>query len=225
MLNFYRAALCFSGPIEPNLDLSVFRRLKAGDYLVMRSEGGDLRTAMQLSDILRERNVMLILYDYCLGACADYLLVANRTFVQKDTIVAWRGGQDTLLGKAANPWCRGAGLAQEPRKRFDQNGVPAKEPVEDDYCEWDELNRTFFRQRGLDERYIHDPQTAYTKKKVQAARMKEADKGKIYWMWNPKNYADYFKSKVTFDSYPRSQRDVDSIVARHKLGIRVVFDP
>jgi hypothetical protein len=224
MLSFSRAALCFSGPIQPNLDLSVFRGLKAGDYVIMRSEGGDPRTAMKLSDILRERNVVVILYDYCLGACADYLLVANRTFVQKDTIVAWRGGQDTLLGMAANPWCRGAGPTREPRKLFDQDGVPAKEPVVDAFCEWDELNRRFFRQRGLNERYIHEPQTGYTKKKVQSALMKETDKNKVYWMWNPKNYGDYFKSNVSFDSYPRSQREVDSIVARHRLGIRVVFD-
>jgi hypothetical protein len=216
---------CFDGPIGANLDLSAFRRLRTGDRVVMRSEGGSAVTAMQLSDILREKDVEVILHDYCLGACADYVFVANRTVVRKDTIVAWRGGQDTLLGKAVNPWCRGAGQQQEARKRFDQNGVPAEEPVVDAFCAMDEMNRRFFQARGLDGRYINAPQTSYTKKKVRSELTKQTDPRKVLWMWNPKNYGDYFKSKVSFDSYPRSQRDVDSIVARHQLRIRVVFDP
>jgi hypothetical protein len=218
------ATWCFDGPIGSNLDLSAFRRLSAGDRVVMRSEGGSPFIAMQLSDILREKNVEVILHDYCLGACADYVFVANRTVVRKDTIVAWRG-RDSILGKAVNPWCRGSGQQQEPRKRFDQNGVPVKEPVEDAFCALDELNRTFFQERELDGRYINAPQTSYTKQKVRSALMKETDPAKVLWMWNPKNYGDHFKSKVSFDSYPRSQREVDSIVARHQLGIRVIFDP
>jgi len=218
------ATWCFDGPIGPNLDLSAFRRLSAGDRVIMRSEGGSPFIAMQLSDILREKNVDVVLHGYCLGACADYVFVANRTVVRKDTIVAWRG-RDTLLGKAVNPWCRGSGQQQESRKRFDQNGAPAKEPVVDSFCALDELNRTFFQARELDGRYINAPQTSYTKQKVRSALMKETDPAKILWMWNPKNYGDHFKSKISFDSYPRSQREVDSIVARHQLGIRVVFDP
>lgn len=223
-LDFYSKTWCFDGHIGPKLDLSAFRGLRPGDRVVMRSEGGSPFVAMQLSDILRQKDIEVSLYDYCLGACADYVFVANRTIVRKDTIVAWRG-RETLLGTASNPWCRGAGQQQEPRKRYDSNGTPAKEPQVDAFCALDELTRTFFQERGLDPRYINAPQTPYTKQRVRSALMTETTPSAVLWMWNPKNYGDHFKSKVSFESYPRNQREVDSIVARHQLGIHVVFDP
>jgi hypothetical protein len=211
VLNHDGTVLCFDGPIESNLDLSVFRDLKAGGYVVMRSPGGHARTAMLLSDMLREKDALVILYDYCLSACANYVLVANRTFVRKGTIVAWHGGLDSVLGLVTTPWCHRAGLKQRPQEYFDDNGAHTENRV-DRWCEWDD-------------RYIHAPQTHYTKMKVRSALMKETDKNNVYWMWNPKNYGDHFKLRVSFDSYPRSQYEVDSIVARHRLGIRIVFDP
>jgi hypothetical protein len=212
--------LCFDGPIEPK-DLPLFRNLKAGGYVVMRSPGGSARTAMLLSDVLREKDALVILYDYCLSACANYILVANRTFVRKGTIVAWHGGGDSVLGLVTNPWCHRPDLKQRPQ---DDNGARTENRV-DGWCEWDLLTRTFFKERELDDRYIHAPQTPHTKKKVLSALMKETDKNNVFWMWNPKNYGDHFKSRVSFDSYPRSQDEVDSIIARHQLGVRVVFDP
>jgi hypothetical protein len=191
----------------------------------MRSQGGDPATALRLSDILRERRVTVILYDYCLGACADYVFAANRTFVKRNTIVAWNGSLDPRFGMVSQgSSCHSTGPRTEPRKLFDQNGVPTKEPVSP-WCEWDELIKEFFQSRGLDSGYIHKPQTDYTNKKVQSALMKEPDRKKVFWMWNPKNYGDYFKSKVSFQDYPQSQREVDRLVAQYKLGVRVVFDP
>jgi hypothetical protein len=219
-----QATWCFDGPIGSNLDLSVFRRLKADDRVVMRSEGGDPLIAMRLSDILREKNVAVILYDYCLAACADFVFVANRTFVKSNTIVAWNGDHDPRVGVASAPWCSGPDPRREPRKLFDQNGVPTKEP-ESPWCEQRELIREFFQSRGLDGRYVHAPPTDYTKKKVQSALTKEPDGKKVFWMWNPKNYGDYFKSKVSFQDYPHSQKEVDRLVTQFKLGVRVVFDP
>src|SRR6266851_5291687 len=59
VLNHNDTVLCFDGPIESNLDLSVFRNLKAGGYVVMRSPGGNARTAMRLSDMLREKDALV----------------------------------------------------------------------------------------------------------------------------------------------------------------------
>lgn len=224
LLGHHRAVVCFDGPIERGLDLSVFSALNPGAYVVMRSKGGDPGTALRLSDILRERRVTVILYDYCLGACADYVFAANRTFVKRNTIVAWNGGLDPRFGMVSYVSCHSPDPKREPRKLFDENGVPTKEPMSP-WCQWTELIKEFFQSRGLDGGYIHKPQTDYTNKKVQSALMKEPDRKKVFWMWNPKNYGDYFKSKVSFQDYPQSQREVDRLVAQYKLGVRVVFDP
>ncbi len=48
---------------------------------------------MELSDILREKNATVVIRDYCLSACANYVFVAtDRTYVLKNSIVAWRPG-------------------------------------------------------------------------------------------------------------------------------------
>src|SRR5262245_61573505 len=52
-----------------------------------------------------------------------------------------------------------------------------------------------------------------------------ATKDKAFWMWNPQNYGDYFKSRITFESYPISQDEVDEILRRFRLGARVIYDP
>jgi hypothetical protein len=48
----------------------------------------------------------------------------------------------------------------------------------------------------------------------------------IFWMPNPANFGRSFNSKMTFEAYPRSQSEVDEILARLRLEfIRVIYDP
>ena len=218
-----RTVLCFDGSIELGLDLSIFHDLKERGYFVMRSPGGYPRESMLLSNILREKAALVVLYDYCLSACANFVLVANKTYVAKDTIVAWHDVESRLETLTATE-CHGAGLKLLRREYSVRYGADTNRTL-DHACETSELFRTFFRERELDDRHIYQPQTHYTKKTVRFASMEGIDKRTIFWMWNPQNYRDYFKSRVSFDSYPRSQDEVDSIIARFRLGIRVVFDP
>ena len=92
-------------------------------------------------------------------------------------------------------------------------------------CQTGELLQAFFKQRGIDDRHMYAPQTPYTKKMVDMVVREAADKRKAFWMWNPQNYGDYFKSRITFESYPTSQDDVDEILRRFRLGARVIYDP
>ncbi len=47
-----------------------------------------------------------------------------------------------------------------------------------------------------------------------------------FWMWNPKNYNDYFKDRITFEDYPRDQFEVDDIITRNRIPVRrIIYDP
>ena len=48
-------------------------------------------------------------------------------------------------------------------------------------------------------------------------------------MWNPKNHGNYFKGRIVYEGYPRSQAEVDAI-ARRLLerwfpGLVIIYDP
>jgi hypothetical protein len=214
-LNEDRTILCFDGPITADPDPSVFYQLKQNGLFVVRSPGGIEPVAVILSNILLEKNATVVVYDYCLSACANVFLIAtSRTYVRRNTIVAWHGGAHRI-------YC-GAGDIERLRKSY--GGAPGTVPPEL-ACQTGELLDAFFRQRGIDTRHIREPQTTYTKKMVNMAAREADNKRKIFWMWHPQNYGDYFKSKVTYESYPNSQDDVDEISSRLRLGARIFYDP
>lgn len=64
--------LCFDGKIGLDQASAPFRQLKDNGYFVVRSPGGYNDAAMHLSNILREKNATVIIYDYCLSACANF---------------------------------------------------------------------------------------------------------------------------------------------------------
>lgn len=212
--------LCFDGPITSDRDVTAFYELKQNGFFVVRSPGGFAPVGIILSNILLEKNATVVVYDYCLSACANYFLIASlQTYVTKNTIVAWHGGPSKI-------YC-GADDLERVRKHYRDSptiyGLPAPPP--ELVCKTGELSDAFFKQRGIDERHIHKPQTPYTKKMFDMAVRETANKRIIFWMWNPQNYGDYFKSKITYESYPSSQDDVDEIIMRLRLGVRVFYDP
>ena len=65
---------------------------------MVRSFGIDVAAAIALADLLRERRATIVVYDYCLFACASYLFVASaRTSVLRDALVAWRHSASTRM--------------------------------------------------------------------------------------------------------------------------------
>jgi hypothetical protein len=211
-----QTVLCFDGPINSSQDMSDFHALKPNGLLVMRSPGGYAHTAMILSNILRDKAATVVLHEYCLSACANHVFVAtHKTYVKKNTIVAWHGGPSKRLSEYD---CTGSGRERLFEKYHAPGGA-------DTACQTKKLYQEFFKQRGIDDRHIDAPQTFYTKKMVRFAAKEEADKRRIFWMWNPQNYGDYFKSNIAYESYPTSQDEVDSIAARLRLRMRVFYDP
>jgi hypothetical protein len=222
--NDEHTVLCLDGTIPQNADLAFVQELKEHGTFVMRSGGGYPSEAMLLSNMLRAKDARVVLYDYCLSACANFVLIANRTYVAKDTIVAWHGSN---VPKTSLTDCQGSGLEQLRRDYVTHYGESAKD-FPDQLCQLDALLRTFFKERGIDDEHTRMPPTHHTLKMVRliASEKGESDHGGVYWMWNPKNYGDHFKSIVVFEAYPQSQDEVDSLARRLKLGAaRFVFDP
>ena len=196
-----RNFLCFDGQIKKDLDLAPFHRLNDGGYFVVRSQGGHPISAAQASDILLEKNATVIVRDYCLSACANYMFVAtNVTYVMNRTIIAWH----------------------LPPAYHDVVSPRARQTMMSALTSW---TPNFFRKRGIDGRFINQPQTPYTKNMLDLAIRVSPSKGYIFWMWNPKNYGDYFKRAIIYDHYPESQDEVDAIVRRFGGGLRVIYDP
>src|SRR5258708_610591 len=92
-LNGDKNILCFDRTIREDEGTAPFHDLEPNGMFVIRSTGGYAEPAMTIANILRDKNARVIIYDYCLSACANWILVAtNETFVAKKTIVAWHGG-------------------------------------------------------------------------------------------------------------------------------------
>lgn len=47
----------------------------------------------------------------------------------------------------------------------------------------------------------------------------------IMWTLNPRYYPRLFKTKMFYEQYPEGPNEVDEMVARLHLDIRVIYDP
>jgi hypothetical protein len=216
-----RATLCFDGAILADEDIGVVDRLRQDGFFVVRSSGGHVGVAMRLSDKLREKNARVIVYDFCLSACANYVLVAShKTYVTTRAIVAWHGGPPAVSCDAS--------FLTALRKRYRELSRSPQQADAD--CETlrssGQTSRKFFARRAIDERHTYAPQTADTKRYVDLLRSGRVNKRDVFWMWNPKNHRGHFGSIVEYESYPRSQDEVDALLAHWGWGSGVVvFDP
>jgi hypothetical protein len=214
-----RAILCFDGKIDRNQEMTPFRNLGLNGSFVMRSPGGYAGAAMEIANVLREKNALVVLYDYCLSACANYILIAsNRTYVTKNTIVAWHGGLSV-------PDCR---YPDSARVFSERNNLSMwTQEQKEEFCKLAELQREFFRTRGSDDAIVQGPQSRYTTKMLRlSAQLSGYRDRNVLWMWNPKHYGSRFKSTIIYESYAESQEEVDEILRRHFFSyVRVIYDP
>src|SRR5882757_8180660 len=83
-----RQTLCFDGVIPDDLDFSQVNDLKNSGLFVVRSNGGFAGPAINISNLLDAKRATVVVYDYCLSACANYFFFASaRTYVFEKTIV------------------------------------------------------------------------------------------------------------------------------------------
>src|SRR6266566_1229270 len=76
-LDLDKRVLCFDGAILSGLSFSLASTLQVNGLFVVRSSGGEAAAAMALADLIQDRHATVVVYDYCLSACASYFLVAS----------------------------------------------------------------------------------------------------------------------------------------------------
>jgi hypothetical protein len=214
--------LCFDSEIWPDLDFSPLIKLTTSGLFVVRSRGGDPYMAMQLADVLRRGQVTVVVYDYCMSACASYLLVAaDETYVMRDTIVAWHHTTVPLCPALQDAMDRGP-------PRLEKVACPDAAP---EYgavmMRMKQVEQTFFSSRLRDPLFEDPPESIPIRRTLRNMFEATGTYPDVLWMWNPRYSAVAFKTKITYEAYPGSQDEVDALTARHGYGPRrhVLYDP
>jgi hypothetical protein len=234
-VNEDKSIFCFDGLVMPASDVSMLQALGPNGLFVVRSKGGNARDALRMSELLEEKQVTVVLYDYCISACAHFFFVASgRTYVSKDTIVAWHHGW------AGWPLCDGiAPRRSDNEKRLTRtfcSSVP--EAHQQVARETRSLAAPFFKKRVInweDYSLENPPQSAYMAKVLRYRFESAGTYPSVVWMWNPRYYKTTLKTEIMYDSYPESQDRVDELVLHHfgdgaqglfgPRGGRVLHDP
>ncbi len=212
--------LCFDGSLTSELDISLAKGLRPGGLFVVRSRGGAVSVAAALADILRDLHATIVVYDYCLSACASYLLLASHeTFVLRCTLVAWHHPVDPH-------WCPLLAVTKgDDPKRLEKwpcSDAPPEIQQGGEY-RW-RRNSEFYADRVIDPQF-EDPPESFTIRKILRGMFEGTGRyPDVLWTWNPRYYASTLKTKVIYEAYPQTQAEVDALVARFG-GVRVIYDP
>ena len=220
-LSHDKRILCFDGWIVKDQDVSLAKDLADEGLFVVRSFGGDILVALALSDLLRDRRATVVVYDYCNSSCAGYFLIAStRAFVLKGTLVAWHpmrsGVRDCPSLTAA---------ADGGPKRLERS--PCSDVPPERLWKYERvklLNQRFFAERTFDENFEFPPESPFIRRVLTIMFESSGDFPDVAWTWNPKYYKEAIKTKVIYEAYPESQREVSTMVKR--LHLRpVIYDP
>jgi hypothetical protein len=218
-----KRVLCLDGWIFSEQEISPANSLEQGGLFVVRNGGGDVATTIALANMLGNKHATVVVNDYCLATCADYLLIASaETIVPKDALVAWtnvRSGPNNCVGFSETP-DHGA-----PRLY----AGPCTDPLlegRSEYFELIHLKDKFYKERIFAPPFVEPPESPairrILKRKFDATGRYPDE---VFWTWNPRYYASAIRTKILYEAYPQSQDEVDAIVARHQLPYSVIYDP
>jgi hypothetical protein len=220
-LNSERGILCFDGSVDGDIDLSPAKNLKESGLFVVRSFGGYILPAIALSDLLRERRATVVVYDYCLSACASYFFFASvQTYVLEGSLVAWTASAASLAECGENTRPRFLGPPKRPR-------LPCPEIPDQALAEYKaarSADRRFYAPRRVyrsPELNRDPPHITRLLWDMQNATGVYPD---VWWTLNPRDLQKIFKTKIDYEAYPESQAEVDAMVARLHLK-KVIYDP
>jgi hypothetical protein len=231
MLRADKRVLCFEGWWFSQSDILLANGLEHGGIFVVRSHGGDVAATIALANLLLLKDATVVIKDYCLQACADYLFVATaRTFVPKDALVAWT--LQASVGKncfefpdtsdprgphAAKVQCPGSPVSRDnnPGAEFyrDRVVLPPEPPSKG-------VARISVLTPG-------PPPQSLAIRRILKRKFDETGRlpDNTYWTWNPRYYSGAIKTKIFDEAYPQSQDELDAIVKRLGLAISVIYDP
>ena len=214
-----KRVLCLDGRIRELSDILLASGLEQGGLVVVRSTGGDISVNIALADILLARDATVIVNDYCIAVCANYLFIASvKTFVPRDALVAWNiraTGPDSCIQFIET---RDSGA---PRLQEQACAGPFRDARTEGLFQ---LKKRFFYGRL---RAFEVPPESVAIRRILKRKFDATGKypDDAYWTWNPRYHASSMRAKVLYEAYPQSQEEVDAIVARLLLPNSVIYDP
>jgi hypothetical protein len=219
-LDLDHRVLCFDGDILTDMDLSLAGDLRSEGVFVVRSGGGEAVTAMELANLIHDRHATVVVYDYCLSACASFLLVAsNEAFVMRDTLVAWHDSGRAFL-------CPSLRVAKDGGPKRLQKLLCSDAPEYRGASERaDRMIDEFYSARVVDPLFEHPPESYQIRKILRTMFEGTGRYPDVIWTWNPRYYASTLKTKITYEAYPDSQNEVDALVSKFGFQIRALYDP
>jgi hypothetical protein len=212
--------LCLDGDIYSSSDFSSASGLRRGGLFVVRSIGGDAFLAMAMANFMRDRRATVVVYDYCFSACASYLLVASdKTFVLRDTLVAWH--------HPSVPLCT---LLEDARdggpKRLETAACSdTSNEYQMRYREYREQTRAFYASRVVDPLFEEPSESSSIRRRLRNMFEGNGTYPDVMWAWNPRYLASTFKAKIVYETYPSSQIEVDAQLSKLGFRYRILHDP
>jgi hypothetical protein len=215
-----RRILCFDGIILRSQNYSAVVDLEEGGLVVVRSRGGELWAALWLASALAQKQPMIVLYDYCLSACADFLLLTSaQAVVLQNTLVAWHHP----VGPYFCPYLVNA--KDGGPKRLEKSVCPEAsaesrrwEALRDQYAQAFYVTRI---KPGLE----MPPESAVVRRRLRRLFEKTGIyPDNLMWTWNPRYSARELKTRVIYERYPESQAEVDAIASK-LMPLQVIYDP
>jgi hypothetical protein len=219
VLDLDRRVLCFDGAIFRETDVSLAGALEPNGLFVVRSFGGDAFAAMALADTIRDRRANVVVYDYCLSACASFFLVASdETFVMKDTVVAWHHAMVPLCTSLEVPKDGGP-------KRLEKSACSDTTPE----YQWGDGEFKYRSAKFYETRVIHPPfehpPESFTIRKILRSMFEGIGRyPDVLWTWHPRYYPSMLKTKIVYEAYPNNQAEVDALTSKFHLS-RTLYDP
>ena len=216
-----KRVLCFDGGISREQDYSVVRSLDEDGFFVVRSYGGDGKAAIALAGLLAERRAAVVVYEYCLSACAQFLLTApDQAFVLKNSLVAWHESNATQLCPVFVE-ARDGGP-----KRFEKRPCPdAPEGYKLGMVALEHAAYRFYRSRLFGFEFEMPPESVTIRRRLQRLfEVKDTCVLDLLWTWHPRYYAGVIKTKVLYEKYPDSEREVDAMASKYPF-LHVIYDP
>lgn len=212
-----RKVLCFDGEIVPNMNVSLAKDLQDEGLFVVRSPGGQVATAIALSNLIHDRHATVVVYDYCISACATFFLIASyQTYVLKDALVIWHNIQGSdfctfvTVPRAGGPSKLRHGLCEERGDEAVSNSPTLKQ---------------FFVGKVVSPLFEEPPDSPYVRETLKRLYAETGVDRDIGWTIHPRYNPALFTPRIFYEAYPESQEDVDRTLTRLGLNFKVIYDP
>lgn len=218
LLSEDRSIFCFDGKVSPERNVSSLDALGTEGFFVVRSQGGSGVAAARIATLLEQKRATVVVYDYCFSACASFFVAAGfRTYVVRDSIVAWHHGWGGWLRCDPMDAARLIGEQRSTDKFFCSELDERQQRLLE---ELRSLAEPFFKRRVIDIKKFsleNPPQSTHLARIVQSRFDSTGYVPDVLWMWNPRYHKATLRTEVIYEAYPGSQEEVD-VVTRRLFG-------